>query len=124
MPQYNQRTPCAECPFRPTSAPGWLGSYTPQEVIDVIRGDGDFLCHPKVDYEDPDWDDEEKLMEYEECAGSMIFARKMCKRSRDREKAAGQDRVNLDAEILYPAEKFIEHHTSIPTKPKRKRGRR
>jgi len=110
MPQYNLKTPCRECPFRKDSAPGWLGSYTPQEVMEVVVNDGPFLCHSRVDYDDDDWDDEDALAVHEECAGSMIFARRLCKLSRDREKSRGQMQVDKDFPILFPAAEFIQHH--------------
>lgn len=103
---YNLRQPCHGCPFRRDSAPGWLGDYTAEQIVDIVRNDGTFLCHNLVDYEDPDW----RNQEHEECAGAMIFARKLCKLSRDPEKAAAQLQIDKSQDILFPDIDFISHH--------------
>lgn len=47
---------CKVCPFRPTSAPGWLGSYTAGDVFRAIWHGAPFFCHSSIKYEDPAWE--------------------------------------------------------------------
>lgn len=114
--KYDLKKPCAECPFHRGSANGWLGSYTPESVIQAVRNDEPFLCHSHVEnqcpdgYENPDW--QEWAAEHaQHCAGAMIFARKMCKLSRDPEMAEAQRAIDKTQDILFPAQNFIDHHS-------------
>ncbi len=36
---------CGQCPFKPTSLPGYLGSYTPQSVFQGAWFNQPFFCH-------------------------------------------------------------------------------
>jgi hypothetical protein len=112
--KFDLKKPCAACPFRKDAVPSWLGNYTPQGVVDSIKADQPFFCHHdvenKIGYDDPDW--QEKAMESaQHCAGALIFARKMCKLSRDPEIAEGQRKINPNQDILFPPEQFVEYHS-------------
>lgn len=64
---------CKVCPFRPTSAPGWLGSYTAGDVFRAIWNGAPFFCHSSIKYEDPAW--EAKAMKSGKlCTGGLAFA--------------------------------------------------
>lgn len=112
--KFDLKKPCAACPFRTNALPTWLGSYTPQGVVDSIRNDEPFFCHHHVEetigYDDPDW--REKAQESaQHCAGALIFARKMCKLSRDPEIAQAQKAIDTNQEILFPPDKFVAYHS-------------
>lgn len=48
-------TQCRQCPFRPTSARGWLGSYRAADVFHELWHGQPFFCHSKINYARPDW---------------------------------------------------------------------
>lgn len=72
MPKAACKNQCKQCPFRSTSAPGWLGNYQgPGEVLTSLWHDSPFFCHARADYEREDW--LEVLMEGGElCLGALI----------------------------------------------------
>lgn len=39
------RIPCQECPLRRDSAPGYLGGYTPEMYLEIMRGPASIACH-------------------------------------------------------------------------------
>ncbi len=41
---------CKACPFRSTSLPGWLGSYTPELVVRALWAGVAFFCHSRTKY--------------------------------------------------------------------------
>lgn len=52
------KTPCRECPFRRSAAPGWLGGFTPDAFRQLADMDRKMPCHihmkaDGVDYENP-----------------------------------------------------------------------
>jgi hypothetical protein len=57
------KKPCRACPYRKESAPGWLGSSSPEYFMRTTFGEEGFMtgpespmpCHLTIDYEDPDW---------------------------------------------------------------------
>ncbi len=68
---------CPQCPFRPTSLPGYLGDYTPASIFESLWRGIPFFCHVKVRYEDPKW--LEKAQENGKvCLGSLAFSDQMC----------------------------------------------
>lgn len=62
------KTPCVECPFRKTSAKGWLGGFTVEETLNCAKSEQDFLCHKSG-----------RKGVKRQCAGRMLFASKTCK---------------------------------------------
>jgi hypothetical protein len=101
-------TPCAQCPWRKTSAPGWLGSSTPLQFLAQAEADLKMPCHCAVNYEKDDW--RAQAEQAPRCAGHAIFLRNRGKLPRDRDLAAfvGQVERN-DAVFTNPAE-FVTHH--------------
>ena len=67
---------CPQCPFRPKSLKGWLGSYTPEQIAYQAWRSITFFCHTKINYENNDWlkkaNENGKI-----CLGSLAFANKM-----------------------------------------------
>jgi hypothetical protein len=46
---------CKVCPFRRTSAPGWLGGYRNLEVVQAAWDGKPFFCHSRMNYQRPNW---------------------------------------------------------------------
>lgn len=100
--------PCAECPFRRASLPGYLGSDTPENFIATALADYPMPCHLTVDYSDPEWRAKwERAGEGRLCAGAAIFFANLCKLSRDRDRPA----LPVDRALVFahPGE-FLAHH--------------
>lgn len=103
------KKPCAECPFRRKSAPGYLGAHTFDEFFDRFKHDRVMECHMTVDYES---DEKTHLEQIEDgdasyCAGALIMFRNQCKVSRD------PDRPEMpkDVENVFQwNHEFEEHH--------------
>ena len=122
----NMSKPCNDCPFRQDSTKGWLGAYSPEEVISVISNDQPFYCHVDVQnrhgYEKDDWQ-EWAENHGEQCAGAMIFANNICKLSRDPMKMAAQQKLGRDKDTVFSTpQQFIEHH-SVTIDGKRRKQR-
>lgn len=130
MVQYNRRNPCEACPFRENAAPGWLGDYSPEEVIDAIRHETPFPCHKEVEdlpfsgqadvdvaemqahangYDMEDW--RMHLDNINHCAGALIMAKKMSKLPREEKHKQAVKDAPADFPILFPPQKFIDYHT-------------
>jgi len=102
-------TICAQCPFRRTSAPGYLGSDTPERFIDATLSENDMPCHMAVDYDDEDW--ESDLEDIPRCAGSLVFFRNNCKLPRTPELCDAVSSVKPDRETVFSFKhEFLEHH--------------
>lgn len=64
---------CVVCPFRPTSARGWLGAYSVGDVFRAIWHGMPFFCHTAINYERRDW--EARAMKNGKlCTGGLAFA--------------------------------------------------
>lgn len=113
--QSNLTRPCVACPFRTNSLKGWLGDYTPDQIMDDLRNETPFLCHKHIEDNCPDGYDGEWREWAEEhgevCAGASIFQRKMCKLPRDPELAAAIRKVDISQPILFPRDVFVCHHS-------------
>lgn len=57
----NMKSPCADCPLRKDSMPGWLGK---KRITEILK-DKIFVCHKTVDYENGD------LEQRKQCAGHL-----------------------------------------------------
>jgi hypothetical protein len=100
--------PCAECPFRRASLPGYLGADNPAGFIATTMADYSMPCHSTIDYSDPQWKvkwDAGRIGRL--CAGAAIFFANMCKLSRDRDRPT----LPADRELVFahPRE-FLAHH--------------
>lgn len=105
---------CKECPFKKSSARGWLGDYTVGEVFSSIWKGQPFFCHSQIDYEDPDWE-KKAMAKGPLCTGSLVFAKKMLAPDRevcDRRLASARLavlKIMDTVECMEPRE-FGEHH--------------
>jgi hypothetical protein len=73
---------CKVCPFRRTSAPGWLGSYDAGSVFRSIWKGVPFFCHSAINYERKDWE-ERAMASGKLCTGGLVFAKKICAPDRE-----------------------------------------
>lgn len=111
--KHDLTDPCRQCPFLKESAPGWLGSYTPELILSHIMGEVPFPCHATVDYDKSDWREsiEAEGTKSQACAGFLIMTRKFAKLPRDKE--FGQHAMRLDRnhpDVFYMWADFVEHH--------------
>lgn len=104
--------PCAECPFRRTSAAGYLGAASgkPREFLGP-HWDGDVRlpCHMSVDWEAQD--SQEQAAAAPLCKGFLIMARNASKAPTDPEvyKAVRQTDPDREKIFTFPHQ-FYQHH--------------
>lgn len=103
---------CKECPFRTASAPGWIGGYEdPQEIADIVLGDGRFPCHLEVNRLVEEGKRFTKAAsEAPVCSGSAAMLSNMLKLSRNPAVAAKQREVGKRADVFPNPTAFCEHH--------------
>ena len=111
---------CAACPFRSTSAPGWLGEYAPHEVVNHAWHGRPFYCHTRTDYTDAEW---RKRAERDGvlCRGYLLFRHRMLAPAN-----AVEDLREAEARVVADAESdsasvdvleglaFVAHHSMPP----------
>jgi hypothetical protein len=103
------RTPCRECPWRTTSAKGWLGASTPLQFLAQAEAEIKMPCHCAVDYEREDW--EAQAAQAPRCAGHAIYLRNRCKLPQEPGLAAFVAAVEPDREKVFSRpDAFVEHH--------------
>lgn len=119
--QFRGKKMCEKCPFRPDSAPGYLGRSTPEEFVECIRQEALMPCHLQVEYADPDWEDQ--LDDVDHCVGALVFARKMGKLPRDAVHCKATLAVDMTQPCLSP-QQFLEHHNGGPRSAGATRRRR
>lgn len=106
-----QSKPCGECPFRRTSAPGWLGAESPEGFVESIMREAPLPCHTTIDYEKPDWKaqwDARRIGRM--CAGAAIFTANCAKLPRSPLIPVGKCDTTL---VFASPREFIEHHRSL-----------
>ena len=112
MVQTNLKQPCIECPFRRQSAPGWLGPWTAESLIDEVEH-GAFVCHKSIG--DTRQVDNDKL---EYCAGAAIYLNNRLKLARDRTYSAYQNALKeasseIKQSVFSNRDEFTEHHNRL-----------
>lgn len=101
---------------------GWLGNYTAESILSSLWRNIPFFCHPKIDYEDPDWLTKAQA-NGKLCLGSLRMSRIMCSPMRpnaypetDAEvlaaRAIHQDRTDVEC---MSAREFLVHHGAPPS---------
>ncbi len=95
---------CKECPYKRTSAPGYLGevSYNPEEFLKQDY----HPCHLSIDWDNKDYS-KSRI-----CQGSLQFMKNTCKLpiNEDIRKQLKEITVN-SSEIFGRRLEFIEHHS-------------
>lgn len=101
--------PCAGCPWRRTSAAGWLGNSTTLEFLAQAEHAPKMPCHCAIDYEDEDWK-ETQLPDAPRCAGHAAYLRNRCKLPTDRDLAALCEQVGRRHDVFTRPDEFVAHH--------------
>ena len=102
------KEPCKDCPFKRRSIPGWLGPWTPEEVIAQVRHTT-FPCHKTI----REGDNEDQL---ESCAGAALWLNNTISLSRNRDVATHQKKlkeeggVELAQRVFANAKGFCTYH--------------
>lgn len=100
------KKPCKECPWRKTSAAGWLGASTPVEFLQQSEAETQMPCHLHVDYESDAWQDE--ALTAPQCAGRAVHFANRCKRPKNPDLLL----LTADREAVFSnPQDFIDHHT-------------
>ena len=112
MPQYNQKKMCSECPFRAKAPRGWLGPWTIDQIEYMIHtSEQMFLCHKSLDELQHELDDTELEIEAEHCVGFLRYTTSVCKRSRDPQRLAAQERLKEQPDqAVIPPFQFRKYH--------------
>lgn len=104
--KYELTEPCNECPFRQNAAPGWLGPWTPEELVKQVQeNDVAFACHQTIEGFET-----EMLDELQQCAGAAIFANHICKLARDPERKAHQNKLGDDRDRVFVSPGQLKDH--------------
>ena len=111
--KYRLQRPCSECPFRTTSPSGWLGPWSPEELVIAVRNIP-FPCHKTIGQGDDVQMAHEKER-LEACAGAALFLNNSCTLSRDIGMAGYQRGLRNEApppndEVFASTDAFLEHH--------------
>lgn len=97
-------TACAQCPWRRTSAPGYLGASGLDEFMETSEAEFVMPCHLRMDYEDPNW--EETVLDAPQCAGRAAHFANRLKRPRNPFLII----VDKDPEVFTTLAEFAAHH--------------
>jgi hypothetical protein len=91
-------SPCSDCPFRRDSIPGWLGTLSVEDWVQLAHGEGAADCHTtKQPGGKGGW----------ACAGLAIYRANICKSPRD----AKAMRLKPDTKLVFSFGEFRKHHT-------------
>lgn len=98
------QAPCAQCPWRRESVPGFLGPATPEQWCEIAHSESPIYCHMTIHTGHADPDDPR----LRHCAGAAIFRANVNKTLRDPDvPQAEPDHVT----VFTWDDQFIEHHT-------------
>lgn len=107
MPTYDRLTMCHECPFRAAAPAGWLGPWTVEDVLHMLRRDADFICHTDLKR----LDESEAQQRGQHCVGFLRYQRACKQLSRDPVKAAAQGLLDHTPDVpVLPMFSFGPHH--------------
>ena len=109
--KFTLKRPCADCPFRTSALPGWLGGHEPEEIMQAVFGNEMWTCHQTVD-EFMTFEAARANPVVQHCYGAAMFMRRMCKLPRDAEIAAFVQTVDMSVEDVFPnPQAFLDYHT-------------
>lgn len=114
----NLKKPCADCPWRRNSRPGWLGQSTAKEFVYRADRQSPMECHKTVDYSDPNWKESiDAADEVSFCRGAAEYLANTYSRPRNPEWCAAVDRAAQEKPTRdgYPnifawTDEFLAHH--------------
>jgi hypothetical protein len=119
--KHNLKKPCAECPFRRGSTPGWLGPDTVLDVLHAVHGEGGYSCHMDVEREAKATGNEVvDPGNVEQCVGAIMHANKCFKLYRPGPLRSHQNRVDWCDDDIMEIDEFREHHKNARTQSLRK----
>jgi len=112
---------CKACPFRPTSAPGWLGDYTAGAVFSSIWKGLPFFCHTSINYRNKNWE-ARAMSSGKLCTGGLLFAHKiMAPESQIQHEPIRIARLKVldikDKIVCMEPREFGEHHQPLEMRP-------
>jgi len=105
-------TPCAKCPFRKASLPGWLGGGTPEDFLSMANSEARMPCHCAAE----GWVDYAAAQQpgtpehaLPQCAGRAIFWANQCHMQRP-----GSNLLELPPDgakaVFHWSTEFLDHH--------------
>lgn len=100
-----RRTPCFDCPWVRTAAPGWLGPYTAEKWVELAHSEVAIACHTTIEADETgygDWEDGKIL----QCAGAAIYRSNIAKMPRNPEVAT----LPADRDLVFGFREFEAHH--------------
>lgn len=96
--KYDLKKTCTECPYA-NKTPGWIGNYESAKDFHLIaKTDQPFSCH---------------MSTKQSCVGNALYMNKLCKRSRDINKANFQDSLRDNKETIlfsFTGETLVKFH--------------
>lgn len=100
----HHKTPCSECPWRKTSAKGWLGGYPAEQYADAVQENEVPACHNR----DFGPDEEETAF----CVGALHTAANQCVSLWKSENAdVARKVVGKSSDTFSHVRDFYAHHT-------------
>ena len=102
-----RKVPCAECPWRRVSVPGWLGPMTVAQWFAAVHSDEPIACHLTITSEfsgEPQVWEQPGVMQ---CAGAAQYRTNVCKSPRDPAVATADE---VDTTHVFGYGEFIAHH--------------
>jgi len=105
---------CKECPFKRTSAAGYLGSasYDPQAFLAPhLQGDTPLPCHMTINWES-DLGGARVYATKPLCRGFLIFLKNSCTLPRHYDIREALETVEADSENFFKwLPEFVQHHS-------------
>lgn len=123
--KLKRTNPCNECPFRKAAAPGWLGPWNQDTILQQAHSESGLACHVDglIKKKLPDLELHDKV---HVCVGGLMNANASCKSFRNPELREFAKKVGTSPDIL-TAWEFKEHHSRLDRMlqaPKKKKVRR
>ena len=115
----NFREPCDECPFRKNAAPGWLGPWTTDSILQAISH-MPFPCHQTIPDDDDGMDEYDDSSDdngnLESCAGAALYLNatqeiSLCQITAEHQKALRPLSDVAHLFVIPSRAAFIQHHT-------------
>jgi hypothetical protein len=112
--RFDLTEPCADCPFRRKSCPGWTGPWKPADLLEAV-GDRPFPCHKTVSHDEQRIEDDT----LQSCAGAALFLNNTGKLCQSGWTVHHQERLETAPEeirksVFGTREQFLSHHNRRP----------
>lgn len=106
-----RKMPCRECPFRTSSAPGWIGPWSVDDILAQATSEVGLACHVDVArLKDLNAGYLKLVRDVHVCVGSLQLCNRSGKRFVVRDLAQMQAAVGVGVNILNVPE-FRAHHS-------------